>query len=60
MAGLLDDVSRAIGRFDGAIDERVDRLRGHPHVDRLMYAATELGDFTPSGSPPSWARNRRW
>ena len=39
-------LTRAIGRFDGAIDERVDRFRGHPHVDGLMYVASELGDFS--------------
>ena len=33
-------------RFDTAIDTRVDRLRGHPQLDRLMYAASELGDFS--------------
>ena len=46
MPGRLNDLAQAIGRFDGAIDERIDRLRGHPHVDRLMYAASELGDFS--------------
>jgi membrane-associated phospholipid phosphatase len=46
MSGLLNGITRAIGRFDDAVDERVDRLRGHPHVDRLMYAASELGDFS--------------
>jgi membrane-associated phospholipid phosphatase len=46
MSGSLHDVTRAIGRFDGAIDDRVDRFRGHPGVDRLMYAASELGDFS--------------
>jgi undecaprenyl-diphosphatase len=37
---------RAIARFDAAIDTRVDDFRGHPHVDRLMYAASDLGDFS--------------
>jgi membrane-associated phospholipid phosphatase len=46
MSGRLSPVARAIGRFDAAIDERIDRFRGHPHVDRLMYAASELGDFS--------------
>ncbi len=35
-------------RFDG-IDKSVDRLwergRGHPVVDRVMYTASEMGDF---------------
>jgi undecaprenyl-diphosphatase len=39
-------IARAVARFDAAIDTRVDDFRGHPHVDRLMYAATELGDFS--------------
>ena len=39
-------VTRAIGRFDTAIDLRVDRRRGHPLVDRVMYTASELGDFS--------------
>lgn len=42
----LHAVTQAIARFDTAIDTRVDRFRGHPHVDRLMYAASELGDFS--------------
>jgi membrane-associated phospholipid phosphatase len=46
MSGRLSAIARAIGRFDDAIDERIDRLRGHSHVDRLMYAASELGDFS--------------
>ena len=39
-------LARAIARFDTAIDTRVDDFRGHPHVDRLMYAASDLGDFS--------------
>ena len=46
MSGRLSAAARAIGRFDAAIDDRIDRFRGHPHVDRLMYAASELGDFS--------------
>ena len=44
--GPLHELTRAIARFDTAIDTRVDGFRGHPHVDRLMYAASELGDFS--------------
>jgi membrane-associated phospholipid phosphatase len=44
--GPLHAVTQAVARFDAAIDTRVDRFRGHPHVDRLMYAASELGDFS--------------
>ncbi|HKE72641.1 MAG TPA: phosphatase PAP2 family protein [Acidimicrobiales bacterium] len=39
-------VTQAVARFDAAIDTRVDRFRGHPRADRLMYAASELGDFS--------------
>jgi len=44
--GLSPRLTHTIARFDAAIDTRVDRFRGHPHVDRLMYAASELGDFS--------------
>jgi membrane-associated phospholipid phosphatase len=40
------DVTRAVARFDSAVDSQIDRLRGHPRVDRVMYAASELGDFS--------------
>jgi undecaprenyl-diphosphatase len=42
----LHRVTRAIGRLDAAIDLRVDRRRGHPLVDQVMYTASELGDFS--------------
>ena len=32
--------------FDEAIDSRVDQIRGHRTLDRLMYAATEVGDWS--------------
>ena len=35
----------AVDRFDRAVDQAFDRLRGKPVADRLFYAATELGDF---------------
>jgi undecaprenyl-diphosphatase len=44
--GPLHAFTTAVARFDTAIDERVDRMRGHPHLDRLMYTASELGDFS--------------
>lgn len=46
MSGPLHALTRAVARFDAAVDTRVDRFRGHPHVDRLMYSASELGDFS--------------
>lgn len=38
--------SRAVARFDDAVERRLDRLRGHPALDRLFYAASELGDWS--------------
>lgn len=46
MSPLLHRATRAVARFDAAVDVRVDRIRGHPHLDRVMYAASELGDFS--------------
>lgn len=39
-------VRRRIDRFDDGVDAAVDAVRGHPHTDRLFYAASELGDFS--------------
>ena len=38
--------ARAVARFDSAVERRVDRVRGNPHLDRVMYAASALGDFS--------------
>jgi undecaprenyl-diphosphatase len=43
---VLPRITRAVARFDTAIDTWVDGLRGHPHLDRVMYSASELGDFS--------------
>lgn len=40
------EARRAVRRFDAAIEARLDRYRGDPSLDRLMYAASELGDFS--------------
>jgi undecaprenyl-diphosphatase len=32
--------------FDEAVDQRVDRLRGNRTLDRVMYGASELGDWS--------------
>lgn len=37
---------RAVARFDVAVDRRFDRIRGIPTVDRVMYTASELGDWS--------------
>jgi len=36
----------ALRRFDAAGERVADRLRGRPVADRVMYAASELGDFS--------------
>lgn len=46
MSPLLHRATRVVARFDAAVDIRVDRIRGHPHLDHVMYAASELGDFS--------------
>jgi membrane-associated phospholipid phosphatase len=42
----LPDDWEAIRRFDESVDRAFDHLRGHKAIDRLMYAASELGDFS--------------
>jgi membrane-associated phospholipid phosphatase len=39
-------LSGLVARFDAAVDRRVDRLRGNPVLDRVMYTASDLGDFS--------------
>ena len=46
MPELLDRARELIVDFDEAIDQRVDRIRGHRSLDRIMYAATEVGDWS--------------
>jgi undecaprenyl-diphosphatase len=42
--GLLDRFA-AVRRFDEAVDDAFDVLRGNPVTDRAFYGITELGDF---------------
>jgi undecaprenyl-diphosphatase len=35
-----------IQRFDTAVDSWFDRLRGNPAIDRVLYGASALGDFS--------------
>lgn len=35
-----------MSHFDQAVDSGFDHLRGRPVVDRVLYTATELGDFS--------------
>jgi membrane-associated phospholipid phosphatase len=43
---MLQELRRAVGRFDARADGRLDRLRGNRVVDRVMYGASELGDWS--------------
>jgi membrane-associated phospholipid phosphatase len=36
----------AAQRFDAAADEALERLRGHPLADRVLRAASDLGDWS--------------
>jgi undecaprenyl-diphosphatase len=42
----LERAKQAVVVFDDAVDRRVDQLRGHKVVDRVMYGASELGDWS--------------
>ena len=46
MPSPLDRARQAVKDFDVAVDRRVDRVRGHKAIDRLMYGASELGDWS--------------
>jgi undecaprenyl-diphosphatase len=39
-------LAEAVRSFDRAVDRRFDGLRGNPTVDRAMYGASALGDFS--------------
>lgn len=39
-------VRKAVLAFDDAVDRRLDRVRGHGVADRIMYEASELGDWS--------------
>ncbi|HEX2382997.1 MAG TPA: phosphatase PAP2 family protein [Acidimicrobiales bacterium] len=40
------DIRDHVRAFDDRVDARFDEVRGHPVFDRLMYGASELGDFS--------------
>jgi undecaprenyl-diphosphatase len=44
--GALERTKQAVIDFDELIDQRVDQLRGHPVIDRVMYGASEVGDWS--------------
>lgn len=37
---------KAVGRFDAAVDDELDRLRGHPLAGRVLVTASALGDWS--------------
>ena len=43
---MLSGARRAVGRLDAAVEMRIERLRGHRVLDRVMYGASELGDWS--------------
>jgi membrane-associated phospholipid phosphatase len=51
--------SQRVKAFDDGADRALDVLRGHRGVDRLMYAATELGDMSLLWHMVSVARGLR-
>jgi undecaprenyl-diphosphatase len=44
--GALEQLKQRVIDFDDAIDGKVDDLRGNPLLDRVMYTASELGDWS--------------
>jgi undecaprenyl-diphosphatase len=43
---VLERAKQLIVEFDEIADRRVDRVRGHQIVDRVMYGASEVGDWS--------------
>jgi undecaprenyl-diphosphatase len=39
-------IAERVQRIDDFVDSAVDQFRGHPHLDRAFYLASELGDFS--------------
>lgn len=46
MPSLPPALKQAVVGFDDAVDLQLARLRGHPVADKLMYGASELGDWS--------------
>lgn len=42
----LERAKQAIVDLDEAVDTAIDRMRGHRTLDRVMYGASELGDWS--------------
>ena len=48
-----------IHRFDEAVDHALDRFRGHEPSDRIIYAITELADFSLLWHLIGWSKALR-
>jgi undecaprenyl-diphosphatase len=48
-----------IHRFDDAVDRALDHVRGHEPSDRILYALTELADFSLLWHLIGWSRALR-
>ena len=48
-----------IHRFDDAVDRALDRVRGHEPSDRVIYALTELADFSLLWHLIAWTKALR-
>lgn len=46
MPSSLHRAKQAVRAFDDAVDRRFDRVRGNAVLDRVMYGASELGDWS--------------
>src|ERR1044071_6480230 len=45
-AGMLGRAREVARRVDDAVEARLERARGRAVLDRTMYAASELGDWS--------------
>ena len=43
---MVEGARRAVRRLDDAVEGGIERLRGHRLLDRVMYGASELGDWS--------------
>ena len=43
---MASGARRAVTRFDDRVEARLARIRGNPVLDRVMYAASAVGEFS--------------
>jgi undecaprenyl-diphosphatase len=46
VSASVERAKQVVVDFDDAVDERVDQIRGHRSLDRLMYGASEVGNWS--------------